>query len=53
MHVKDKAQEIATEIVSKMPVDELSLTCGAPSSVIFHISTTNLMIRKSCEISSI
>lgn len=44
MYMKDKAQEIITDIMSKMIVDELSLTCKAPSSVIFHISTTNLII---------
>lgn len=50
MYMKDKAQEIITDIMSKMIVDELSLTCKAPSSVIFHISTTNLIIIRSCEI---
>lgn len=44
MYVKDKAHEIIIEIVNKMLEKELSLTYEAPSSVIFHVSMTSLII---------
>lgn len=44
MYVKDKAREIIIEIVNKMLEKELSLTYEAPSSVIFHVSMTSLII---------
>lgn len=43
MYVKDKAHGIIIEIVNKMLVKELSLTCKAPSSVILHVSMTSLI----------
>lgn len=44
MYVKDKAHGIIIEIVNKMLVKGLSLTYEAPSSVIFHVSMTSLII---------
>jgi len=47
MYVKDKARGLIIEIVNKMLVEELSLTYEAPSSIIFQVSMTSLIIMNS------